>query len=311
MIGNRRPIGLKVTSDGGSVTSREAVSLGLIVTELILNAVKHAFPQDNTDRRITDAYDVAGTNWKLSVADNGIAGAPGLFPSKAGLGTSIVNALAQQLDAKVEISSGPERNDVSVTHATFVAMPHVGAKTIELRRLVNAWACLTTPSGVIAPSVKTRDRKHVGLPRRLPGRNDNAPGVTRPPGGLTSVKSNCTCECAIRHSSACSSSAASITWKPPSARKPAANARSSASSSTTRTSAASCHGSRAGTSNVNAADKPKHDDHNQHQAQDAAEPSSAVPSVAMVTTKAAKQNDDQQNKEKRIDDRSPRSRVPA
>jgi two-component sensor histidine kinase len=31
----------------GNVTSREAVSLGLMVTELILNALKHAFPDNN------------------------------------------------------------------------------------------------------------------------------------------------------------------------------------------------------------------------------------------------------------------------
>jgi two-component sensor histidine kinase len=73
MISNERPITLKVISDGGSVTSREAVSLGLIVTELALNAVKHAFLNDKIDHRITVAYDVAGTNWRLSIADNGVA----------------------------------------------------------------------------------------------------------------------------------------------------------------------------------------------------------------------------------------------
>src|ERR1700740_1530368 len=72
MISNNRPITLNVNSERASVTSREAVSLGLIVTELVLNALKHAFPHDKIDHRITVAYDVAGTNWKLSIADNGI-----------------------------------------------------------------------------------------------------------------------------------------------------------------------------------------------------------------------------------------------
>ena len=48
MIGDYHPTTLKVTSDAGSVSSREAVSLGLIVTELILNALKHAFTNDNS-----------------------------------------------------------------------------------------------------------------------------------------------------------------------------------------------------------------------------------------------------------------------
>jgi two-component sensor histidine kinase len=123
MVSNDRPIKLKVLSDGGGVSSRDAVSLGLIVTELVLNAVKHAFLNDKMDHRITVAYDVAGINWQLSVADNGIGKPASEFaPVKAGLGTSIVKALAQQLDARVEVLSGPQGTTVSVTHATFAKM---------------------------------------------------------------------------------------------------------------------------------------------------------------------------------------------
>jgi len=120
MIGDYRPTTLKVICDAGSVPSREAVSLGLIVTELILNALKHAFPDDKVDCRIAVGFDVAGTNWKLSVADNGVGAPVGVFAqAKSGLGTSIVNALAQQLEARVDVLSGPEGTTVSVTHATF------------------------------------------------------------------------------------------------------------------------------------------------------------------------------------------------
>ena len=129
MIGDYRPTTLKVTSDGGSVTSREAVSLGLIVTELILNALKHAFPDDKVDCQIAVGFDVSGTNWKLSVADNGIGAPVGVFAqAKSGLGTSIVNALAQQLEARVEVLSNPQGTTVSVTHATFTKMPEAISK---------------------------------------------------------------------------------------------------------------------------------------------------------------------------------------
>jgi len=129
MIGDNRPITLNVSSGDGSVTSREAVSLGLIVTELVMNALKHAFPSDNVDHRITVAYDVEGTNWKLSVADNGIGKRTDVFAqAKAGLGTSIVKALAQQLDARVEVLSGPQGTTVSVTHATFAKLPQATLK---------------------------------------------------------------------------------------------------------------------------------------------------------------------------------------
>jgi chemotaxis protein methyltransferase CheR len=118
MIGDIRPIALEVRGDEGCATSREAECLGLIVTELVMNALKHAFPNDGSDSRITVAYDAAGRNWKLSVADNGIGKPAGAaIRAKPGLGTSIVKALAQQLEAQVETSTGPEGTTVSVIRA--------------------------------------------------------------------------------------------------------------------------------------------------------------------------------------------------
>ena len=120
MIGDTRAVSLKVVGEGGTATSREAESLGLIVTELVMNALKHAFPADNVEGQIIVAYDVEGTNWKVSVTDNGIGKPDGVFAQpKTGLGTGIVKALAQQLDAQVETLSGPEGTTVSITHATF------------------------------------------------------------------------------------------------------------------------------------------------------------------------------------------------
>jgi chemotaxis protein methyltransferase CheR len=122
MIGDTRPISLKACGEGGSTTSRQAECLGLIVTELVMNALKHGFPNDGKDGRITVAFDAAGTNWKLSVADNGIGRPDGVFAQvKTGLGTSIVKALAHQLGAQVETSAGPQGTTVSVTRATFSA----------------------------------------------------------------------------------------------------------------------------------------------------------------------------------------------
>jgi chemotaxis protein methyltransferase CheR len=122
MIGDTRPISLQVVGEGGSATSRQAESLGLIVTELVMNALKHAFPDEKTEGQITVAYDTAGTNWKLSVSDNGIGKPDGVFAQgKTGLGTGIIKALAQQLGAQVETLAGPEGTTVSITHATFSA----------------------------------------------------------------------------------------------------------------------------------------------------------------------------------------------
>ena len=50
MIEDNRPVTLKVTGEGGNATSRQAESLGLITTELVMNALKHAF-SDRQSRR--------------------------------------------------------------------------------------------------------------------------------------------------------------------------------------------------------------------------------------------------------------------
>jgi two-component sensor histidine kinase len=88
----------------------------------VMNALKHAFPNDKTDGQIAVGYDAAGMDWKLWVADNGIGRPDGVFAqAKAGLGISIVKALAHQLDAQVETLAGPEGTTVSITRATFSA----------------------------------------------------------------------------------------------------------------------------------------------------------------------------------------------
>jgi two-component sensor histidine kinase len=122
MIGDSRPIALKVHVNGGTASSNKAVSIGLIVTELVMNVLKHAFLIDKTDGQIVVAYDAAETSWRLTVADNGI-GKPDGSADKTlpGLGTSIVEALAKQLDSRVEISMDPYGTMVSVTHGTVAA----------------------------------------------------------------------------------------------------------------------------------------------------------------------------------------------
>ena len=122
MIGDNRPIALKVVGEGGVVPSRQAESIGLIVTELVMNALKHAFADEKVAGQIIVDYQTAGTDWKLSVSDNGDGKPDGAFAEgKSGLGTGIVKALAKQLDARVATSTGASGTSVSITHATFLA----------------------------------------------------------------------------------------------------------------------------------------------------------------------------------------------
>ena len=104
MVGERRSLSVRVQATSGTATSSEAVSLGLIVTELVINALKHAFPGGEAGE-ILVSYEARGSGWRLSVSDNGSG--PGEASAErpyAGLGTSIVEALARQLDATVQKS---------------------------------------------------------------------------------------------------------------------------------------------------------------------------------------------------------------
>jgi len=117
MISDGRPITLRVLVNGGRAESAKAVSLGLIVTELVINALKHAFPKDRPDRQVIVRYEIDGSDWKLTVSDNGIGKSDIIgTPAKGGLGTTLVKALAQDLDARVDIGSSAAGVNVSLTH---------------------------------------------------------------------------------------------------------------------------------------------------------------------------------------------------
>jgi anti-sigma regulatory factor (Ser/Thr protein kinase) len=102
--------------------SATAVSIGLLVAELVINALKHAFPDGRDDCQVTVGFEVNGSDWKLVVSDNGI-GKPiiSAVAAGSGLGSSLIKALAHQLDAKIDIASSPRGRSVSVTHATFAS----------------------------------------------------------------------------------------------------------------------------------------------------------------------------------------------
>ena len=92
------------------------MSLGLVTTELVINALKHAFPP-GYEGEIVVRYDVDGVGWKLSVSDNGIGRHDdGHERAGGGLGTSIVEALSHQLNARTEVSAGPQGTIVSIIH---------------------------------------------------------------------------------------------------------------------------------------------------------------------------------------------------
>ena len=122
MIGPRQNIRIAVAADQGTLSTSHAVSLGLIATELIINAIKYAFPAGLASARIRVTFEMANSDWKLTVADNGTGRTPVTAEkSRSGLGTALISALAKQLEAQISEVSTAQGLSVEVTRATFVS----------------------------------------------------------------------------------------------------------------------------------------------------------------------------------------------
>jgi two-component sensor histidine kinase len=115
MIADPRRLSITVTADDSFVGADVSISLGFIVTELVINALKHAFPDQATGKIAID-YRSAGSDWTLSVTDNGIGMSSGNGSSKAGLGTGIVEALAKNLQGEIRLSDANPGTAVTITY---------------------------------------------------------------------------------------------------------------------------------------------------------------------------------------------------
>jgi chemotaxis protein methyltransferase CheR len=116
MILDDQPVSIRVEAGEGSTTSEQAVSMGLIATELVINALKHAFP-GGAKGAILVGFESTASAWRLFVSDDGVGIGTHLAdaPTRAGLGTSIVEALTRQLGGRVTTAAASPGTTVSVT----------------------------------------------------------------------------------------------------------------------------------------------------------------------------------------------------
>lgn len=116
MIDNAERISLVSSADDTVTKANVSVSLGLIVTELVINALKHAFPGRNQEGHIDVAYLADAKGWTLTVGDDGVGMPVDEEARKPGLGTGIVEALSRQLDAIVEVTDQAPGTKVAIVH---------------------------------------------------------------------------------------------------------------------------------------------------------------------------------------------------
>ncbi|QCB54461.1 PAS domain S-box protein [Sphingopyxis sp. PAMC25046] len=120
MIYDREQLTLSTDVDPVSISGDISVSMGLVVTELVINALKHAFP-DGRPGQIVVGYAAQGDDWTLSVSDDGVGMDEDPERSTAGLGTRIVQALAKQLGAEIVVEDTAPGTRVSLTRTARIA----------------------------------------------------------------------------------------------------------------------------------------------------------------------------------------------
>jgi two-component sensor histidine kinase len=97
------PLSIECRAASQPLSMDQAVLLGLILNELVTNAIKHAFPGGRVGH-IRVGFEVLGSQLRLSVEDDGI-GLAGRTPRAGGMGQELVRGLANQLGGELQVQS--------------------------------------------------------------------------------------------------------------------------------------------------------------------------------------------------------------
>jgi two-component sensor histidine kinase len=98
-------IRLKIDAQEVLLNINTAIPCGLIVNELVSNALKHGFPEGRSGELDIDLRHVEGDGYVLQVKDDGVGYPEGLdFRKTETLGMQIVSTLVEQIDGRLEIS---------------------------------------------------------------------------------------------------------------------------------------------------------------------------------------------------------------
>ena len=99
------PIRAKLTGSFGRMSAEDAMSLALMMSEIIQNAVEHGLQESGGSLEVhasrEESADGEGVILHVSITDDGAGIPPGFRPGRAGLGTQIVNSLVQGMHGAI------------------------------------------------------------------------------------------------------------------------------------------------------------------------------------------------------------------
>jgi PAS domain S-box-containing protein len=97
-------IQLRIEAEEVHFNINTAIPCGLIVNELVSNALKHAFPEGRSGSLGLDLHKVAGDGYVLGVKDDGVGFPENLdFRKTETLGMQIVSTLVDQIEGRLEL----------------------------------------------------------------------------------------------------------------------------------------------------------------------------------------------------------------
>lgn len=106
LMSEERPVHVEVRGEAGELPGQVATPLAVVVTELLQNAVDHAFPGDPVEPgRVLVEFASDGAELVLRVHDNGVGLPPDFDPERSGgLGLTIVRALVtSELGGRIDL----------------------------------------------------------------------------------------------------------------------------------------------------------------------------------------------------------------
>lgn len=100
-------VALRLELERRELDTKRAIALGLIVNELLTNAVKYAFPGERRGG-ILVGFSLRGTEYRLSVVDDGVGLDPSLPLTSPTMGMTLIRLLAEkELGGRVGVLPGP------------------------------------------------------------------------------------------------------------------------------------------------------------------------------------------------------------
>lgn len=136
-------ITLDVVADDFSMNPDQAVPLALIVTEIVTNSIKYAFP-DGRHGTIAVRLTLQGPNVMLSVSDDGIGCLidPASAADQHGIGLKLIRGFARQLNAEFE-------KIANTALVTILFFPSTTTKNVYTCFRLSACSCHT--KSVVCP----------------------------------------------------------------------------------------------------------------------------------------------------------------